>query len=121
MERIVSIRGATQAKEDSIKAIKDAVTELLEEIIKQNKLDKERIVNIMFTVTGDLTATHPATIAREELKLELTPMLCMQEMKVPNDLVRCIRIMVQVYMDISHEKINHVYLREAKNLRPDLT
>ena len=121
VEKIVSIRGATQANEDSIKGIKNAVCELLKEIIKQNKIDVGKIVNIMFTVTGDLTSIHPAKVAREELELKLVPMLCMQEMRVPDDLPRCIRVMVQTYSDVSKEKIKHVYLKEAENLRPDLT
>lgn len=121
MEKLISIRGATQTNEDTIKGIKDATSELLKEIIKQNNLETEKIVNIMFTLTSDLTAIQPATVAREELKLKSTPMLCMQEMKVPNDLPRCIRVMVQVYTNLSQEKIKHVYLRSAANLRPDLT
>lgn len=120
MEKMISIRGATQANEDSIKGIKDAVVELLKDIISQNNLYVESIVNIMFTVTGDLTAIHPASVAREELGLKSTPMLCMQEMKVPNDLPRCIRIMVNVYSKLPKEKIKHIYLGKAEDLRPDL-
>lgn len=120
MEKLISIRGATQANEDTIKGIKDATSELLKEIIKQNNLTGEKIINIMFTVTSDLTAIQPATVAREELNLKSTPMLCMQEMKVPNDLSRCIRILINVYSTLSKEDVKHVYLRGAKDLRPDL-
>lgn len=120
MEKLISIRGATQASENSIKGIKDAVAELLKKIIKQNNLDSEKIVNIMFTITDDLTAIYPATIAREELKLESIPMLCMQEMNVPNHLPRCIRVMVNVYSELRKEDIKHIYLGKANELRPDL-
>lgn len=120
MEKIVSIRGAIQANKNSIKSIKEAVSELLKEIIKQNNADPKKMVNIMFTVTHDLTAIHPATVAREELNLESIPMLCMQEMNVPNDLPRCIRVMVNVYSELRKEEIKHIYLGRANELRPDL-
>ena len=121
MEKITSIRGATQANENTIKGIKDAVVGLLKEVIKQNDIKNEKIVNIMFTVTHDLTAIHPATAAREALKFESIPMLCMQEMKVPNDLPRCIRVMINAYSELSRENVKHIYLGGAENLRPDLT
>ena len=120
MERVISIRGATQASENTTRGIKDAVSELLKEIIKQNKIKNEKIINIMFTVTCDLSAIQPATVAREELNLKSIPMLCMQEMKVPKDLPRCIRVMINAYSELPKENVKHIYLGGAENLRPDL-
>ncbi|MBI3590296.1 MAG: chorismate mutase [Candidatus Melainabacteria bacterium] len=120
MEALVSIRGATSVKENTVKEIKSAVVQLLKEIIETNSVNTSKIVNIIFTSTHDLNAIHPAKVAREELDLVSTPMLCSQEMKVPDDLPRCIRLMMQVYTEKSKKTVKHIYLGEANKLRPDL-
>ena len=120
MEKIISIRGAITVKENNVKEIKIAMSKLINELFKQNKLDESKIINIVFTVTDDLDAINPATVVREEFKLDLTPMLCVQEMKVKNGLPRCIRIMINAYTTLSKDNVKHVYLGEAENLRPDL-
>ena len=120
MDMLVSIRGAVTAKENSVKEIKNAVTKLLNDIFTQNNIQEEKVINIIFTVTDDLDALNPATVTREESKINSIPMLCVQEMKVKNSLPRCIRVMVQVYSDLKKEQIKHIYLGDAANLRPDL-
>lgn len=120
MEKLISIRGATSVKENTQEEIKTSVITLIKEIIKQNKINSSKIVNIIFTVTSDLNAVHPATVAREDLDLANTPMLCTQEMKVPGDLPQCIRVMIQVYANLTKDEVKHVYLKEATKLRPDL-
>lgn len=121
MEKVVSIRGAITVKENSVKELKFSCCQLVSEIFKQNKLDKSKIINMIFTVTSDLDSVNPATVAREEFKLDLVPMLCVQEMKVRNSLPRCIRLLVQAYSELSGEEIKHIYLGDASNLRPDLS
>ena len=121
MRRIASIRGAITVKENSVKEIKTATVQLIKEIFKQNDLNESKIINIIFTVTDDLNILNPATIARKEFKIELTPMLCIQEMKVKNGLQKCIRVMMQINSEIPKKQIKHVYLGEAADLRPDLT
>ena len=121
MEKIVSIRGAITVKENSVKEIKEATKELVREIFKQNNLVEPNIINIIFTVTSDLDVINPATIAREEFKISLTPMLCVQEMNIKNGLSKCIRILIQTYSELKKEEIKHVYLGKATNLRPDLS
>lgn len=121
MEKVVSIRGAITVRENSIAEIKKAVSELLKEIIKQNNIESSNIINIIFTATHDLNAIHPATVAREALSLDSIPMICSQEIKVPTDLPRCLRVMVQVYTKLSQNQIKHIYLGDAVNLRPDLS
>lgn len=119
-QNICSIRGAITVKKNSIKEITIAVSKLISQILKQNKLDKSKIINIIFTVTDDLDSVNPATIAREEFNLNSVPMLCVQEMKVKNKLPKCIRIMVNTHTKKTKEKIKHVYLGDAAKLRPDL-
>ena len=120
MEKIVSIRGAVTVKENSVKEIKNAVTQLLNDIFTQNSIREEKVINIIFTVTDDLDALNPATVTREEIKIDSIPMLCVQEMKVKDGLPRCIRVMVQIYASLKKEQIKHIYLGDAVNLRPDL-
>ncbi len=120
MNTIVSIRGAITVNENSVKEIKSAITRLLNELFTQNNLKEEKIINIIFTVTDDLDILNPATVAREEFKIDLIPMLCMQEMKVKDGLQKCIRVMVQAYSNLKKEQVKHVYLGNATNLRPDL-
>ncbi len=120
MDQIVSIRGAITVKENSIVEIKSATKELLNEIFKLNNLEEAKIINLLFTVTKDLTVINPATIARQELKLDTLPMLCVQEMEVINGLTKCIRVMIQTYISLPKDKIKHVYLEGASTLRPDL-
>ncbi len=121
MEKVVSIRGAITAKENSVKEIKTATITLISELFKQNKLDISKIINMIFTVTDDLDIINPATIAREEFKLNLIPMMCLQEMKLKNGLQRCIRLMINVYSEQTKEQVKHTYLEEASRLRPDLS
>ena len=125
MERLVSIRGAITVKENFLTEIKNATKHLMHDIFNQNKIDKSKIINIIFTVTDDLDLLNPATVAREEFKLVSIPMLCLQEMKLRKGLPRCIRVLIQTYVDSSDLQsdlqIKHVYLGEAANLRPDLS
>lgn len=121
MEKLVGIRGAITVKENDVNEIKDASCLLLSEILKENKLDKEKIVTIIFTVTSDLDSINPATIVREKFQLGSTAMICVQEMRVKNELSRCIRILVQAYTNLLKDEVKHVYLNEAQKLRPDLS
>jgi chorismate mutase len=52
--------------------------------------------------------------------LSNTPLMCMQEIPVPGDVERCIRILVLYNTDTPQDAVRHVYLREARRLRPDL-
>ena len=49
------------------------------------------------------------------------PLMCAQEMAVPNSLDRCIRVLVLWNTDKRPEEIRHVYLGRARELRPDLS
>jgi chorismate mutase len=48
------------------------------------------------------------------------PLLCAREIPVPGSMPRCIRILLHVNSDRQPREIEHVYLGEAKRLRPDL-
>ncbi len=117
--RVRAIRGATTASENTIGAIREAVTELLDELEAHNQLDPDEIISVIFTTTQDLDAIFPAAIARSRPHWDNVALLDVQQMHVEGSLERCIRFLIHVNMPISHVKIYHPYLRQAKNLRPD--
>ena len=118
--RVRGVRGATTASANPREAVLEATRELLQEILKLNQIDDpEDIASILFTTTPDLTATFPAEAARE-IGLQLVPLLCASEIAVPGRLTSCIRVMLHLNTTKSLAQIIHVYLREAKSLRPDI-
>ncbi len=118
--RVQAIRGATTVSENSIEAIREAVTELLDELETHNQIDPDQIISTTFSVTRDLDAIFPAAIARQRPHWNNVPLLDVQQMHVEGSLEHCIRFLIHVNMPETHaQKIVHPYLREAKNLRPD--
>ena len=114
-----AIRGATAVDDDSPDAIEAAVTELLQELQRENRFTLDEVVSAIFTVTPDLVSSFPAAAARSA-GWSAVPMLCTTEIPVPDGLPRCLRIMLHVERDWS-APVRHVYLRDAIGLRPDLT
>lgn len=114
------IRGATTAEENTRESIVAATRELLKEIIRLNEMKTfEDIASAFFTTTPDLNATFPAEAARE-IGMNQVPLLCASEINVPGRLQKCVRVLLHVNTDKKQCEINHVYLREAKSLRPDV-
>ena len=116
--QLTIIRGATTAKDNSVKEIENAVVELVEELISRNNIIVNNLLSITFTVTSDLNACFPASIARKCNGLDSVAFLDCQQMYVPNDVDFCIRLMAQALMK-SNESVNHPYLRGASKLRAD--
>jgi chorismate mutase len=113
------IRGATTVSENDAGAILNATQELLEQIITENGVSEEDVASVIFTATPDLDAAYPAVAARR-LGWTHTSLICVQEMVVPGSLSRCIRVLVHWNTDRAVDEIHHVYLHEARRLRPDL-
>ena len=116
--KLTAIRGATTAQGNTDNFIKDAVIELIEELIKTNNLKQEDMISITFTVTKDLTSCFPASIARKHFNFDRIAFLDCQQMFVPNDINFCIRLLALVYLDSDREPV-HPYLNESSKLRPD--
>jgi chorismate mutase len=117
--RVRAIRGATTASENTVESIREAVTELLDELETHNQIDHDDIISAVFTMTRDLDAIFPAAIARERPHWDNVALLDVQQMHVEGSLERCIRFLIQINTPASKVKIYHPYLRQAKNLRPD--
>jgi chorismate mutase len=99
-------------------AILEGTEELLREVMGRNELAAEDIVSCVFTCTADLNAAFPAEAARR-LGLGAVPLLCAREIDVPGALPRVIRVMAHCYAE-EDRRPQHVYLREAVELRRDL-
>jgi len=113
------IRGAITVEANQEETILTATRSLLQRIVTLNHLATEDIASAIFTATPDLDAAYPARAAREMGWTEV-PLLCMQEMVVVESLARCIRVLVHWNTDRSPDQIHHVYLGQARILRPDL-
>ena len=116
--KITFIRGATTASGNSVREIEVAVVELIDELISRNNLIKTNLLAITFSVTKDLNACFPASIARKCIGLDSVAFLDCQQMYVTDDVDYCIRVMAQVLLP-SKNPIKHPYLRGASNLRSD--
>jgi chorismate mutase len=114
------IRGATTVKHNEEKEILQATSELLQQIVLSNQVIPEDICSVFVTTTQDLTATFPARAIRQMQGWELVPLMCSLEIPVQPSLPLCIRLMVHINTPKNQQQINHIYLNEAKILRPDI-
>ncbi len=113
------IRGATTTERDEADLVLNATEELLQAMLAANDVDFGAIAAVFFTTTPDLSSTFPAEAARR-LGMTAVPLMCSQEIPVPGRLPRAVRVLMQVNTQKTQADIKHVYLREAKRLRPDL-
>lgn len=114
------IRGAITVDENSKEKIWRAAQLLVTEILSQNELRAENLGAIIFSTTEDLTAAFPSSAVRQLSALSLVPLFDTREPAVENSLPLCIRVLILTDTDATQNKIRHVYLGGAKNLRPDL-
>ncbi len=110
------IRGATSVVANTRDEILAATKELLQEIVDSNQVEKEAVACVFFTTTADLNAEFPALAARK-LGWREVPLLCCQEINVPDSMPRCIRILVLINTQKRIDEINHIYLRGTEILR----
>lgn len=117
---IVAIRGAITVEENTEEAIKIATVELFEKVLLENRLSPLDLVYINFSATKDITKAYPAKFIRTELNITDVPMMCYQEMSVDGSLEMCIRLLIVVNTINKSFKPIHVYMKNAKKLRPDI-
>ena len=117
---IRGIRGAITVTADETEQVLSATQELLTSILTANPaLQTENIASALFTVTEDITSTYPALAARQ-IGWDQVPMMCTREIPVPGGLPLCIRVLIHWNTELEQSVIQHVYLRDAVKLRPDL-
>jgi chorismate mutase len=93
MKSVRAFRGATQLSADTKAEMREAVVELLQEILKANLISGDDLISILFTATPDLQSDFPAAGVRE---------------------------LGLVDLPLSRSEVAHKYLRGAAVLRPDL-
>ena len=119
MKSVRAFRGATQLSADTKAEMREAVIELLQEILKANSISNDDLISILFTATPDLQSDFPAAGVRE-LGLVDLPLICAQELDVKGSLPRTIRLLIHANSSLTRSEVTHKYLRGAVVLRPDL-
>jgi len=114
-----SIKGATTVERNTREDILAATTELLQLMVEHNDIDPDDVASALFTTTADLNAEFPAVAARRIGWTEV-PLCCAHELDVPGSLRMCLRILLHINTDKAARDIDHIYIRGAKVLRPDL-
>lgn len=116
--RCRGIRGATTAVANTAEDILEATDELMYVLIHLNDLNPDDVASIFFTTTPDLTATFPALAARSAGWTGV-PLICSHEMNVPGSLQKAVRVLIHVNTTKASNEIRHVYLKGARQLRPE--
>jgi chorismate mutase len=117
--RLGGVRGAITVTEDSAEAIWAATRQLLEAMIEANGIDEADVASIFFSTTPDLRAAYPARAARD-MGWRQTALMGMQEMDVDGGLPRCVRILIHWNTSKPPSELQHVFMGDAVQLRPDL-
>ncbi len=113
------VLGATTADANTSEKILEATRQLLALMIRQNDVRSEDVASAIFSTTPDLDAEFPALAARQLGLLDVA-LMCVHELDVPNSLRRCVRILLHWNTDKPADEIIHVYIKDARQLRPDL-
>jgi len=113
------IRGATCLTADDADQMREAVIELIDHMLVRNGITSDALVSVLLTNTPDLVSAFPASGARA-FGLVDVPLMCAQEIDVVDALPRTVRILFHAEIDVPRSEIQHVYLRGAEVLRPDV-
>lgn len=114
-----ALRGATLVTANTVEAMSQAVSQMLNQLMAKNQLQPQAIISAFFTVTSDLTAVSVAKIARTHCQFGQTPMLCAVEPEVEGLPPLCARVLLHVYLP-QNQPVEAVYINGAEVLRPDL-
>lgn len=115
-----ALRGAITAEKNEKEEILNAAAELVSELMRANSIAAEDMIDIIFTVTGDLTAAFPAAGVRT-MGISSVPLLDMAAPDIDGALKMCIRVMIHINTDKSNDELCHRYLKGAAVLRPDIS
>ena len=113
---VKGIRGAITIENNTKEDIEKGVIELLTELTAQNNIIAENISHAIFTTTKDINADFPAKYARTKFGWDNVPMMCFNELDVPDSLEKCIRVLVVLNCEKDFNA-QFVYLKGAANLR----
>ena len=105
---------------DNGEMVLQATRQLLALMIRLNGVNPQDVASATFTTTHDIHSVFPALGARQLGWLDV-PLLCSYEISVPGGLQKCIRILVHWNTERAQKMIQHVYIKDAVKLRPDLS
>lgn len=113
------IRGAITVEGDGSEAVANAALTLLNELVTVNDCEREDVSAAIFTIPEDLAGSNPSAAAREG-GWEAVPFLMVKEHGGDTSVPRCLRVLLICNTIRSQIEIQHLYLRGAEVLRPDL-
>jgi chorismate mutase len=119
MMMVRGVRGAITVEEDTAEAILEATDEVLRVMIESNGILEDEVASILFTTTPDLTACFPAKAARN-MGWRRAALMGFQEADIPEGLKLCIRVLIHWNTTKGMDDIQHIFLRGAVALRPDI-
>ncbi len=115
------VRGATTVAKNTRAEIGARAVELVQAMLRANRVKPPDIAAAFFTLTPDLDADFPAhAVRRLGPAWTHVPLMCASEIAVDGALPRTLRVMLLVNTDVPASKIRHQYLGGTECLRPDL-
>lgn len=116
---IRALRGATTVDGDTREQVTERVTALLGQLYERNEVTNEDVISAIFTATDDIHSMFPAEAARS-FGMGDVPLLCARELSIEGGTRLCIRVLMHISTDRARDRLHHVYLEGARNLRDDL-
>ncbi|MEX1162421.1 MAG: chorismate mutase [Nitriliruptor sp.] len=117
--RVRALRGATTLDVDERDHLIARTQEVMAAIFERNALQEDDLISIVFTATSDIHSAFPAEAAREA-GFTHVPLMCARELEIDGGIERCVRLLIHAYTDRPAERLRHVYLHDARQLRTDL-
>ncbi|MGE6752269.1 chorismate mutase [Rossellomorea sp. NPDC071047] len=117
---IRGVRGATTTDYDNEKEVLLSTESLLREMILHNDIMAEDVASVFISATSDIRSVFPAKALRRIEEWKYVPVMCMQELDLPGALPNCIRVMIHLNTTTPQKDIQHIYMKNAVSLRPDL-
>lgn len=117
---IRGVRGATTTDCDNEKDVLLSTENLLREMILHNDILAEDVASVFISATSDIRSVFPAKALRRIEEWKYVPVMCMQELDLPDALPNCIRVMIHLNTSTPQKDIQHIYMKNAVSLRPDL-
>lgn len=114
------VRGATTVLNNNSDDIIKRTYELLNLLIVKNNIKPSDVTSIFISMTADLNTAFPAKALRKIDGWTYVPVMCMSEVCVPGSIEKCIRVMIHIDTSKCQQEICHLFLHNAKGLRPDL-
>lgn len=115
------VRGATTVENDRKEKIWSAAAELVSAMLDANGIASEDIGAAIFSATEDLVSAFPSAGVRARVPgFDAVPLFDARQLAIEGSLPRCLRVLLLVDTEKRQQEIKHIYLREARKLRPDL-